>query len=191
MNLWTTVLPPLAFSSPQAARPQRRKYFYESDALRGELVRNTGYSSIERFKVRVADTRQLVTCGSPRISSIALRPFSARLSKFSPWPRSYSNYALSLAHRTTAEANFLVQFLEPPRQKTALRFLPRRGERLLIRRTGLRNPPGAAWWSYKPDLRGRPTPPTGVVVATFWKPAISGLACVMEFFTAGSVSDAS
>jgi len=36
---------------------------------------------------------------------------------------------------------FLFQFLEPPREKTALRFLPRQGERLLIRSTGLRNPP--------------------------------------------------
>src|SRR5271154_3165721 len=37
--------------------------------------------------------------------------------------------------------DFLSQFLEPPREKTALRFLSRQGERLLIRNTGLRNPP--------------------------------------------------
>jgi cytochrome P450 len=35
---------------------------------------------------------------------------------------------------------FLFQFLEPPGEKTALRFLPRQGERGLIRSTGLRNP---------------------------------------------------
>jgi hypothetical protein len=36
---------------------------------------------------------------------------------------------------------FLFQFLEPPRKKSTLWFLPSQGERLLIRRTGLRNPP--------------------------------------------------
>ena len=36
---------------------------------------------------------------------------------------------------------FLFQFLESLRKETALRFLPHQGERLLIRSTGLRNPP--------------------------------------------------
>src|SRR5271167_3893426 len=34
----------------------------------------------------------------------------------------------------------LFQFLEPPCEKTPLRFLARQGERLLVRSTGLRNP---------------------------------------------------
>jgi hypothetical protein len=35
-------------------------------------------------------------------------------------------------------SQFLFQFPQPPREKTALRFLPRQGERFLIRSTGLR-----------------------------------------------------
>jgi len=37
--------------------------------------------------------------------------------------------------------SFLFQFLEPPRQKAPLRLLLREGQRLLIRSTGLGNPP--------------------------------------------------
>src|SRR5258708_773390 len=35
----------------------------------------------------------------------------------------------------------LFQFLQPPGEKTAFRFFLRQGERLLVRSTGLRNPP--------------------------------------------------
>lgn len=48
--------------------------------------------------------------------------------------------------------------------------------------------PGAARWSYKPHLRGRPAPPTGVTSATSSKPAVSCLACAMEFFTAAALA---
>jgi hypothetical protein len=36
--------------------------------------------------------------------------------------------------------SFDFQFLDPPREKPPIRFLPRQGERPLVRSTGLRNP---------------------------------------------------
>ena len=44
-----------------------------------------------------------------------------------------------LLRSNTGEPIFLFQLLEPPREKTAIRFLRRQSERLLIRSTGLGN----------------------------------------------------
>ena len=55
-----------------------------------------------------------------------------------------SSYSRRARRKSTAKANFFIsvprvlfQFLEPSRKKTALRFLTRQGEHLLVRSTGL------------------------------------------------------
>src|SRR5438094_4635511 len=47
-------------------------------------------------------------------------------------------HPIVVAHRKNRQQSrlFRFQFLEPPSEKTALRFLPRQGERLLIRKHG-------------------------------------------------------
>ena len=81
----------------------------------------------------------------------------------------YSRFCLYTMFRAEHSDNtgerFLLQLLEPPRQKTPLTFLLRQGKRLLIRSTRLRNAPGPAASGPALELSDR-SDPVGAVLAS-------------------------